>query len=215
MAYNGIVAQERFRHDSRKTLKNRENEAHKIYQGLNGDNDFKHREAYKILVRESRWANLRDDGLNHAENIPRNIARRTSDNSSPGNSVRSNNLSEDPDSHLHLNLRTQMLNWIDHCMRVKVDPSAKNSLERTLQHKRHWMVLLHLVAISKQCLMNYDWRRDKRKKKKKEEEQKSRSKQHWQAKMDFEQAKEDRKIIKKDLSTLFWTSIAIIFAKAT
>ncbi|KAF6134329.1 hypothetical protein GIB67_005721 [Kingdonia uniflora] len=74
-----------------------ENDAHKIYQGLNGGNDFKHRETYKILARELRWAKLWDDGLNRAVNIPRNVARRTLDNSSPGNSVGSNNLSEDPD----------------------------------------------------------------------------------------------------------------------
>ncbi|KAF6151553.1 hypothetical protein GIB67_007933, partial [Kingdonia uniflora] len=74
-----------------------ENDAHKIYKGLNGGNDFKHREAYKILAREPRWAYLRDDGLNHAVNIPKNVVRRTSDNSSPGNSVGSNNLSKDPD----------------------------------------------------------------------------------------------------------------------
>ncbi|KAF6165117.1 hypothetical protein GIB67_000701 [Kingdonia uniflora] len=97
VAYKGIVAQERFRHDSEKTEEDRENDAHKIYQGLNGGNDFKHCEAYKILAREPRWANLNDNGLNHAENIPRNVARRTSNNSSLGNSVGSNNLSEDPD----------------------------------------------------------------------------------------------------------------------
>ncbi|KAF6141111.1 hypothetical protein GIB67_006556 [Kingdonia uniflora] len=97
VAYKGIVAQERFRNSSGKTEEDRENDAHKIYKGLNGGNDFKHREAYKILARESRWANLRDDGLNHAVNIPRNVVRRTSDNSSPGNSVGSNNLSEDLD----------------------------------------------------------------------------------------------------------------------
>ncbi|KAF6158771.1 hypothetical protein GIB67_040285 [Kingdonia uniflora] len=74
-----------------------ENDAHKIYKGLNGGNDFKHREAYKILVREPRLANLRDDGLNHAVNIPRNVARRISDYSSLGNTVGLNNLSEDPD----------------------------------------------------------------------------------------------------------------------
>ncbi|KAF6151305.1 hypothetical protein GIB67_037142, partial [Kingdonia uniflora] len=93
----GIVAQERFRNSSGKTEEDRENDAHIIYQGLNGGNDFKHCEAYKILAREPRWANLRDDGLNHAGNIPRNVARRASDNFSPGNSVGSNNLSEDPD----------------------------------------------------------------------------------------------------------------------
>ncbi|KAF6176906.1 hypothetical protein GIB67_030589, partial [Kingdonia uniflora] len=75
-----------------------ENDAHKIYQGLNGGNDFKYRETYKILAREPRWANLRDVGLNHAGNVPRNIVKRTLDNSSLRNSVRSNNLSEDLDS---------------------------------------------------------------------------------------------------------------------
>ncbi|KAF6134782.1 hypothetical protein GIB67_002183 [Kingdonia uniflora] len=60
-------------------------------------NNFKHREAYKILGREPRCANLMDDGLNRAGNIPKNVARRTSNNSSSGNSVKSNNLSEDPD----------------------------------------------------------------------------------------------------------------------
>ncbi|KAF6157529.1 hypothetical protein GIB67_004467 [Kingdonia uniflora] len=74
-----------------------ENNAHKIYQDLNDGNDFKHRETYKILGREPRWVNLRDDGLNHAGNIPRNVAMRTSNNSSPENSVEPNNLSEDPD----------------------------------------------------------------------------------------------------------------------
>ncbi|KAF6172270.1 hypothetical protein GIB67_024892 [Kingdonia uniflora] len=75
-----------------------ENDAHKIYQGLSDGNDFKHHEAYKILAQEPRWTNLRDDGLNHAGNVPRNVARRTSDNSSLKNSIRSNNLSEDPDN---------------------------------------------------------------------------------------------------------------------
>ncbi|KAF6170945.1 hypothetical protein GIB67_014762 [Kingdonia uniflora] len=97
VAYKEIVAQERFRNSSGKTEEDWKNDAHKIYRSLNGGNDFKHREAYKILAREPRWANLRADGLNHAVNIPRNIARRTSDNSSPGNSVGSNNLSKDPD----------------------------------------------------------------------------------------------------------------------
>ncbi|KAF6139806.1 hypothetical protein GIB67_009653 [Kingdonia uniflora] len=92
-----IVVQERFRNSSGKIEEDLENNAHKIYKGLNGGNDFKHREAYKILAREPRWANLRDNGLNHAVNIPIKMARRTSDNSTPGNSVGLNNLSEDPD----------------------------------------------------------------------------------------------------------------------
>ncbi|KAF6148495.1 hypothetical protein GIB67_042454 [Kingdonia uniflora] len=85
VAYKGIVAQKRFRNNSEKTEEDQENDAHKIYQGLNGGNDFKHREPYKILAREPRWANQKDDGLKHGVNIPRNIARRTSDNSSSEN----------------------------------------------------------------------------------------------------------------------------------
>ncbi|KAF6154700.1 hypothetical protein GIB67_038669 [Kingdonia uniflora] len=38
VAYKGIVAQERFRNSSGKTEEDRENDAHKIYKGLNGDN---------------------------------------------------------------------------------------------------------------------------------------------------------------------------------
>ncbi|KAF6146902.1 hypothetical protein GIB67_018555, partial [Kingdonia uniflora] len=83
-------------YNSGKTEEDRKNDAHKIYQGLNGGNDFKHCEAHKILVREPRWANLRDDELNHAGNIPRNVSKRTLDNSSLRNSVGLNNLSEDP-----------------------------------------------------------------------------------------------------------------------
>ncbi|KAF6150412.1 hypothetical protein GIB67_034111 [Kingdonia uniflora] len=67
--------------------------------------------AYKRIVAQERFrhysgkteedrANLRDDGLNYAGNIPRNVARRTSDNSFLGNSVGSNNLSEDPGGQL-------------------------------------------------------------------------------------------------------------------
>ncbi|KAF6167214.1 hypothetical protein GIB67_029852, partial [Kingdonia uniflora] len=98
VAYKKIVAQERFRNDSGKTDEDWENDAHKIYQGLNGSNDFRHREAYKILAQKPRWDNLRDDGLNHTGNVSRNVARRKLDNSSPENSVGSNNLSEYPDN---------------------------------------------------------------------------------------------------------------------
>ncbi|KAF6160410.1 hypothetical protein GIB67_019179 [Kingdonia uniflora] len=46
----GIVVQVRFQHDSGKIDEDRENGAHRIYQGMNGGNDFKHCEAYKILA---------------------------------------------------------------------------------------------------------------------------------------------------------------------
>ncbi|KAF6174744.1 hypothetical protein GIB67_031268 [Kingdonia uniflora] len=62
VAYKGIVAQE--------------NDAYKIYQSMNDGNDFKHREAYKILARKPRWANQKDDGLNHAGNVPRNVGEK-------------------------------------------------------------------------------------------------------------------------------------------
>ncbi|KAF6162779.1 hypothetical protein GIB67_029048 [Kingdonia uniflora] len=150
-----IVAQERFRNSIGKT-KDRENAAHKIYQGLNGGNDFKHREAYKILEQEQRWANLRNDGLNHAGNAPRNIARRTSDNYSSGNSARSNNLSEDPDGPPTLN------------------PDIQTMLD--------------------------ELRLEKRQAKEKKERKRAEANQQWQAKLDLEQAKEDRKIMDKDMS---------------
>ncbi|KAF6137599.1 hypothetical protein GIB67_014686 [Kingdonia uniflora] len=51
VTYKGIVAQERFRNNSGKIEEDREKNAHKIYQGLNGGNHFKYREAYKILAR--------------------------------------------------------------------------------------------------------------------------------------------------------------------
>ncbi|KAF6138855.1 hypothetical protein GIB67_018586 [Kingdonia uniflora] len=63
---------------------------------MNGGNNFKHREAYNILAREPRWASLKDNGLNHTGNLPKNVASKTLHNSSPGNSTGSNNLSEDP-----------------------------------------------------------------------------------------------------------------------
>ncbi|KAF6141604.1 hypothetical protein GIB67_001156 [Kingdonia uniflora] len=146
VAYKGIVAQKRFRNDNGKTEEDQENDAHKIYQGLNGGNDFKHCEAYKILAREPRWANLRDDGLNHVGNVPKNVVRRTSDNSSLGNSVGSNNLSEAPDGPPTPQYADQ---------NSKVDGSLYDGGSRPISKKlfrknhvtqRPWMVLLHLNA---------------------------------------------------------------------
>ncbi|KAF6150831.1 hypothetical protein GIB67_020914 [Kingdonia uniflora] len=117
------------------TFYQKENDAHKIYQGLNGSNDFKHREAYKILAREPRWANLRDDGLNHAGNIPRNVARRTSDNSSPGNLVGSNNLLEDPDSPPAHQIAGQNSELDGSLYEGGSSPLAKNSLEKPCNTK--------------------------------------------------------------------------------
>ncbi|KAF6161480.1 hypothetical protein GIB67_009359 [Kingdonia uniflora] len=169
----GIVAQERFRNNSRKTEEDRENDTHKINQGFNGGNDFQHREVYMILARETRWANLRDDGLNHAVNIPRNIARRTSDNSSPRNLVGSNNLSKDPDSPPTPQSVALNSNLDDSFYEGRRRPINQKLYKKNLAvHKKQLMVLLHLVAVSKQCWMNYSWRRDKGKKKRNEEEQK-------------------------------------------
>ncbi|KAF6150325.1 hypothetical protein GIB67_034024 [Kingdonia uniflora] len=172
VAYKGIVAQERFRNSSGKTEEDRENDAHKIYKGLNGGNDFKHCEAYKILAREPQWAKLRDDGLNHAVNIPRNVVRRTSDYSSPGNSVRSNNLSEDPDGPSTPQSAGPNSDLDGLLYEGGSRPIGQKLHKRSLHHKRQWRVLLHLVAVSMLCWMNYGWRRCKRKKKRKEEEHK-------------------------------------------
>ncbi|KAF6175699.1 hypothetical protein GIB67_022701 [Kingdonia uniflora] len=130
VAYKGIVAQERFRNSSRKIEEDQENDAHKIYKSLNGGNDFKHREAYKILVREPRWVNLRDDGLNHAA-----IEGVTASGS--GIQIMLDEL------------------WLE-----KIQEKEENDRRRT-------EVM-----------------------------------QHWQAKIDLEQANEDHKIMEKDLSTL-------------
>ncbi|KAF6141995.1 hypothetical protein GIB67_037963 [Kingdonia uniflora] len=165
MAYKGIIAQERFRNSSGKTEEDRENDVHKIYQGLNSGNDFKHREAYKILAREPRWA-LRDDGLNHAGNIPRNVARRTSDNSSLGTRSIGQKL-------YRKNLATQ---------KTMGGVVASGSGIQTMLE---------------------ELRLEKRQTKEENERRRAEAMQHWQAKMDFKQTKEDRKIIQKDLSTLY------------
>ncbi|KAF6151945.1 hypothetical protein GIB67_010519 [Kingdonia uniflora] len=177
-----------------------ENDAHKIYKGLNGGNEFKHREAYKILAREPRWANLRDDGLNHVVNIPRNVARRTSDNSSPGNSVGSNNLSEDPDGPL-----------------TPQSAGPNSDLDGSLYEGRSRPIgqkLYRKNIVSQKAMEGFttsgsgvhalldELRLEKIQAKEEKERKRVEAMQHWQAKMDLEQAKEDRQIMEKDLSIL-------------
>ncbi|KAF6172770.1 hypothetical protein GIB67_037699 [Kingdonia uniflora] len=190
-----------------------ENDAHKIYKGLNGGNDFKHREAYKILAWELRRANLRDGGLNHAVNIPGNVARRTSDNSSLGNSVGSNNLSDDPDDP-----PTPQSSGPN----SDLDGSLYEGRSRPIRQKLHRKNITSQKAMdgvtasgsSIHDLLDELWLE---KMQAKEEEQKqyntgklkwiwnasdrrrAEAIQHWQAKMDLEQAKEDRKIIGQKL----------------
>ncbi|KAF6166633.1 hypothetical protein GIB67_005495 [Kingdonia uniflora] len=200
MAYKGIVAQERFRNSSGKTEEHRENDAHKIYKSLNGGNDFKHREAYKILAREPRWANLRDDGLNHAVNIPRNVARRISDNSSPGNSVGSNNLSEDPDgpptpqsAGLNSDLDGSLYEGGSRPIGQKLyrkNIASQKALEGVTASGSGVHALLDELRLEK---MQANQEKERRR---------AETIQHWQAKMDLEQANEDGKIMEKDLSTL-------------
>ncbi|KAF6152081.1 hypothetical protein GIB67_031403 [Kingdonia uniflora] len=200
VAYKGIVAQERFRNSSGKTKEDQENDAHKIYKGLNGGNDFKHHEAYKILAREPRWANLRDDGLNHAVNIPRNVARRTSDNSSPGDSVGSNNLSEVPDgppipqsagpnSDLDGSLYEGGSRPISQKLYRKNITSQK-ALEGVTASGSGVHALLDELRLEK-IQANQE-----------KERRIAEAIQHWQAKMDLEQTKKDCKIMAKNLSTL-------------
>ncbi|KAF6160219.1 hypothetical protein GIB67_016655 [Kingdonia uniflora] len=165
VAYKGIVAQERFRNSHKKIEEDRENDAHKMYKGLNGGNDFKHCEAHKILAREPRWANLRDDGLNHAVNIPRNIAKRTSNNSSPGSRPISQKL-------YRKNLASQKA--------IEGVTASGSDVQKILD----------------------ELRLEKIQAKEEKERRRAETMQHWQAKMDLEQAKEDRKIMEKDLCTL-------------
>ncbi|KAF6163984.1 hypothetical protein GIB67_028688 [Kingdonia uniflora] len=200
VAYKGIVAQERFRNNSGKIEEDRENNAHKIYQGLNGGNDFKHREAYKILAREPRWANLRDDGLNHAVSVPRNVARKTSNNSSLGNSVGSNNLSEDPGGPPIPQSA---------CPNSDLDGSLYEGGCRPIGQKLYRKNLASLKAMEGitasgsgiQIILD-ELRLEKIQAKEKKERRRTEAMQHWQTKMDLEQTKEDYKIMEKDLSTL-------------
>ncbi|KAF6161336.1 hypothetical protein GIB67_009223 [Kingdonia uniflora] len=195
----GIVAQERFRNSSGKT-EDRENDAHKIYKGLNVNNDFKYCEAYKILAWEPRWANLRDDGLNHAVNIPRNVARRTSDNSSLGNSVGSNNLSEDPDgpptpqsAGPNSDLNGSLFEGGSRPIGQKIyrkNIASQKALEGVTASDSGVHALLDELWLEKMQANQEKQRR------------RVESIQYWQAKIDLEQAKEDHKIMEKDLSTL-------------
>ncbi|KAF6169544.1 hypothetical protein GIB67_028095 [Kingdonia uniflora] len=183
-----------------RSLNLKENDARKIYKDLNGDNDFKHREAYKILVREPRWANLRDDGLNHAVNIPRNMVRRTSGNSSPGNSVGSNNLLEDPDGPT--TPQSAGLN-------SDLDGSLYEGGSRPIGKKLYKKNIISQKAMKGVTVSGSgvhalldELRLEKIQTKEEKERRRVEAMQHWQAKMDLEQAKEDRKIMDKDLSTL-------------
>ncbi|KAF6136770.1 hypothetical protein GIB67_020092 [Kingdonia uniflora] len=177
-----------------------ENDAHKIYQGLNGDNNFKHREVYKILARELRWANLRDFGLNHVGNILRNVVRRTSDNSSLGNSVGSNHLSEDPDGpptpqSVGPNAELDSLLYEGGSRPISQKLFRKNFISQKA---------LDGVAASSSGIQTMldELQLEKRQTKEEKETRRAEVMQYWQAKMDFEQAKEDRKIMEKDLSTI-------------
>ncbi|KAF6169308.1 hypothetical protein GIB67_013738 [Kingdonia uniflora] len=177
-----------------------ENDAHKIYEGLNGGNDLKYCEAYKILAREPRWANIRDDGLNHAVNIPRNIVRRTSDNSSPGNSVESNNLSEDPDgppTPQSVGLNSDF----DGSLYEGRSRLIGQKLYRKNIASQKAMVGVTASGSDIQIILD-ELRLEKIQAKEEKEKRRAEVMQHWQAKMDLEQAKEDHKIMEKNLSTL-------------
>ncbi|KAF6155311.1 hypothetical protein GIB67_019837 [Kingdonia uniflora] len=176
-----------------------ENDAHKIYKGLNGGNDFKHREVYKILAREPRWANLRDDRLNHAVNIPRNVARRTSDNSSPGNSVISNNLSKDPDGP-PTPQSADPNSDLDGSLYEGGSRPIGQKLYRKNIASRKVMEGVTASGSGIHILLN-ELRLEKIQAKEEKERRRVEAMQYWQAKIDLEQAKEDHKIMEKDLST--------------
>ncbi|KAF6133943.1 hypothetical protein GIB67_040707 [Kingdonia uniflora] len=200
VVYNGIVAQERFRNSSGKIEEDRENDTHKIYKGLNSGNDFKHHEAYKILAREPRWANLRDDGLNHAVNIVRNVARRTLDNSSPGNSVGSNNLLEDPDGP-PIPQSTGPNSDLDGSLYEGGSRPIDQKLHRKNIASQKALEVVTASGCGVHALLD-ELRLEKMQVNQENERRRAEAIQYWQAKMDLEKAKEDRKIMEKDLSTL-------------
>ncbi|KAF6155431.1 hypothetical protein GIB67_019957 [Kingdonia uniflora] len=201
VAYKGIVSQERFRNNNRKIEEDRENDVHKIDKCLNGDNDFKHCEAYKILAREPRWANLRDDGLNHAVNIPRNVARRTSDNSFSGNSVGSNNLSEDPDGPPTPQSASPNYDLDGLLYEGGSRPISQKLFRKNIASQK----AMKGVTASGRGVHDLldELQLEKIQTKEENERRRVEAMQHWQAKIDLEQANEVRKIMEKYLSTLF------------
>ncbi|KAF6134998.1 hypothetical protein GIB67_014047 [Kingdonia uniflora] len=181
-------------------LMHNENDVHKIFKGLNGGNNFKHREAYKILAREPRWANLRNNGLNHAVNIPRNVARRTSGNSSPGNSVGSKNLSKDPNGS-PTSQSAGPISDLDSSLYEGGSRPIGQKLYRKNIASQKAMKGITASGSGVYALLD-ELRLEKIQAKEEKERRRAEAIQHWQAKMDLEQANEDCKIMEKDLSTL-------------
>ncbi|KAF6171310.1 hypothetical protein GIB67_036978 [Kingdonia uniflora] len=157
VVYKGIVAQERFRNSIRKTEEDRENDAHKIYKGLNGGNDFKHREASKNLSEDP-------DG----PPIPQSAG---------------------PNSDLEGSLYVGGSRPIGQKLYRKNIVSQKAMKGVTASGSGVHALLDEL-------------RLDKIQAKEEKERRRVEAMQHWQAKMDLEQTKEDQKIMEKDLSTL-------------
>ncbi|KAF6147935.1 hypothetical protein GIB67_038078 [Kingdonia uniflora] len=177
-----------------------ENDAHKIYQGLNDDNDFKYREAYKILARELRWANLRDDGLNHAVNVPKNVAKRTLDNSFIGNSVGSNYLSEEPD----VPPTPQSAGPNSELDGLLYEGGSRPIGQKIFRKNLTTQKVLDGVVTSGSCIQTImdELRLEKRQANEENDRRRAEANQRWQANMDLEQAKEDRKIMDKGPSNL-------------
>ncbi|KAF6169907.1 hypothetical protein GIB67_034299 [Kingdonia uniflora] len=152
MAYKGIVAQEQFWNNSGKTEEDRENDAHKIYQGLNG-----------------------------------------------GNSVGSNNLPEDPDSP-----RTPQSAGPNSGLDGLLYEGGSRPIGQKLYRKNlATQKALDGVTASGSSIQTMldELRLEKRQTKEGKKRRRVEVMQHWQTKMDFEQAKEDHKIMEKDLST--------------
>ncbi|KAF6163662.1 hypothetical protein GIB67_036122 [Kingdonia uniflora] len=141
--------------NSGKIYEDRENDAYKIYQGLNGDNDFKHREAYKILdpdgppAPQSAGPNYELDGSLY-EGGSKPI----------GQKLFRNNF------------------------------AIQKALDGVVASGSGIQTMLDELQLEK--------------KQAKEENKRRRveANQQWQAKMDLEQVREDRKIMEKDLSNL-------------
>ncbi|KAF6148532.1 hypothetical protein GIB67_042491 [Kingdonia uniflora] len=156
------------------TFYQKENDAHKIYKGLNGINDFKHREMYKILAREPRWDNLRDD--------------------------RSNNLSEDSDGP-----PTSQSAGPNSDLDGSLYEGGSRLIDQKLYRKNlaSQKVMEGVTASGSDVQKMLDeLRLEKIQAKVEKERRRAEAMQHWQAKMDLEQAKKDHKIMDNDLSTL-------------
>ncbi|KAF6169569.1 hypothetical protein GIB67_000842 [Kingdonia uniflora] len=121
-------------------------------------------------------------------------------NSSPGNSVGSNNLSEDPDGP-----PTPQSAGLNSNLNGSLYEGGSRPIGQKLHRKNiaSQKAIEGVTASGSGIHAMLDERRlEKIQANQEKERRRAEAIQHWQAKIDLEQAKEDRKIMEKDLSIL-------------